>query len=69
MSKCSKKLSAKDFLYVVRTECFKGCDKCKFRLPGVAADISEKLCVFRNFRAISDKSLGFIVNVAQTFYK
>ena len=67
--KYKKKLDAKDFLYLVRGECFKGCSRCKFKIPEVDAATSEKLCVFRNFRAITDKSLGFIVSVAETFYR
>lgn len=67
--KSRKKLDAKDFLYVVRGECRKGCSRCKLKIPEVDVATSEKLCVFRNFRAVSDKSLGFIVSVVETFYR
>ena len=67
--KYKKKLDAKEFLHLVRGECFKGCSRCKFKIPEVDSVDSERMCVFRNFRAVSDKSLGFIVRVAETFYR
>lgn len=67
--KYRKKLDAKDFLSVVRTECRRGCSCCKFKLPEVDVSSSEKLCVFRNFRIVTDKSLRFIVSKAQEFYR
>ena len=68
MSKTKKILSAKDFMYVVRTECCKGCSRCKFKLPDIDILSSEKYCVFRDFKVMSDKSLSFIVGIAQTFF-
>lgn len=67
--KTRKKLDAKDFLRVVRGECHKGCSRCKFKIPEVDILTSEKLCVFRNFRVVTDESLRFIVSVAETFYR
>lgn len=67
--KYKKKLDAKDFLYVVRTECRRGCSCCKFKLPEIDVTTSEKLCIFHNFKMVTDKSLGFIVSKAQEFYR
>lgn len=67
--KYHKKLDAKDFLCIVRSECMKGCGFCKFREPDVSISDLEKYCALRNFRFMSDKSLVYLMQKAQTFYR
>lgn len=67
--KYRKKLDAKEFLYEVRSQCRLGCSRCKFKVPDIDVATSEKLCIFHNFRMVTDKSLGFIVSKAQEFYR
>lgn len=61
----TRRVSAKEFLHIVRSECKKGCKFCKFRtVPDENLEENlvaiKKICMFHYFDQLSDNTIDFV---------
>lgn len=62
----TRRVSAKEFLQIVRSECKRGCKNCRFRtVPNENLEENliqiKKICMFHYFDQLSEDAIDFVV--------
>ncbi len=62
----TRRVSAKEFLQIVRSECRRGCKNCKFRnVPNENLEENlvqiKKICMFHYFDQLSENTIDFVI--------
>lgn len=62
----TRRVSAKEFLQIVRSECRKGCKECRFRtIPNEILEDNlvqiKKICMFHYFDQLPEDSIDFVI--------